>query len=46
VQSAGWIAPETLVVWEENAPQPAPEGFDLLDTRRYGDTTVTLLEAR
>lgn len=45
VQSAGWIAPETLVVWEENAPQPAPEGFDLLDTRRYGDTTVTMLEA-
>jgi 16S rRNA (guanine966-N2)-methyltransferase len=41
----GWIAPEALIVWEENAPQPAPEGFDLLDTRRYGDTTVTVLEA-
>jgi 16S rRNA (guanine966-N2)-methyltransferase len=43
--SAGWVAPSALVVWEENAPQPAPEGFDLLDSRRYGDTTVTVLEA-
>ncbi|EPX86982.1 16S rRNA (guanine(966)-N(2))-methyltransferase RsmD [Salipiger mucosus] len=42
---AGWIAPGALVVWEENAPQAAPEGFTPLDTRRYGDTTVTLLEA-
>ena len=41
----GWIAPEALIVWEENAEQVAPEGFDLLDSRRYGDTTVTLLEA-
>ncbi|CUH78430.1 16S rRNA (guanine(966)-N(2))-methyltransferase RsmD [Tropicibacter naphthalenivorans] len=42
----GWIAPGALIVWEENAPQPAPEGFVPLDTKRYGDTTVTLLEAR
>lgn len=41
----GWLAPGALVVWEENAPQPAPEGFAPLDTRRYGDTTVTLLAA-
>ncbi|MBB3711511.1 16S rRNA (guanine966-N2)-methyltransferase [Limimaricola variabilis] len=40
----GWIAPGALIVWEESAPQPAPEGFDPLDTRRYGDTHVTLLE--
>ncbi|MGX9355852.1 16S rRNA (guanine(966)-N(2))-methyltransferase RsmD [Roseobacteraceae bacterium S113] len=39
----GWIAPEALIVWEENAPQLAPDGFDLLETRRYGDTSVTLL---
>ncbi len=39
----GWLAPGALVVWEENAPQPAPEGFTQLDTRRYGDTHVTLL---
>ncbi len=45
-RSAGWIAPDALVVWEESAPQPAPPGFALLDTRRYGDTHVTLLRAR
>ena len=41
--SAGWIAPEALIVWEENAPQNPPPAFSLLETRRYGDTHVTLL---
>ncbi|PSL21252.1 16S rRNA (guanine(966)-N(2))-methyltransferase RsmD [Shimia abyssi] len=40
-----WIAPEALIVWEENAPQLAPDGFELLDQRKYGDTHVTFLEA-
>lgn len=44
-QVGGWIAPEALVVWEENSPQPAPRGFELADTRRYGDTHVTFLWA-
>jgi 16S rRNA (guanine966-N2)-methyltransferase len=39
----GWIAPGALVVWEDNAPQAAPEGFLLRESRRYGDTTVTLM---
>ncbi len=42
--AGGWIAPGAVIVWEESAPQPAPEGFIPLDTRRYGDTHVTLLE--
>ncbi|WP_425050893.1 16S rRNA (guanine(966)-N(2))-methyltransferase RsmD [Psychromarinibacter sp. S121] len=42
--TGGWIAPGALIVWEENGPQTAPEGFELLDTRRYGDTHVTFLE--
>ncbi|MCZ4261485.1 16S rRNA (guanine(966)-N(2))-methyltransferase RsmD [Limimaricola sp. G21655-S1] len=42
--SGGWIDAGALIVWEESAPQPAPEGFAPLDTRRYGDTHVTLLE--
>ena len=41
----GWLAPGSLVVWEDNAPQPPPDGFAPLDTRRYGDTHVTLLRA-
>ncbi|WP_372886032.1 16S rRNA (guanine(966)-N(2))-methyltransferase RsmD [Shimia sp.] len=41
---SGWIAAGALIVFEENAPQPAPQGFTLLDGRRYGDTHVTFLE--
>ena len=41
----GWIAPEALIVWEENAPQTAPEGFELLEHKAYGDTIMTLLRA-
>ncbi len=44
-QASGWIASEALIVWEENAPQAPPPGFSLLETRRYGDTHVTLLRA-
>ena len=40
-----WIAPGAVVVWEDNAPQSAPEGFTTLDQRRYGDTHITFLEA-
>lgn len=42
--AGGWLAPAARVVWEDSAPQPAPEGFVLRDQRRYGETWVTLLE--
>lgn len=38
-----WISDGALIVWEENSPQVAPDGFTKLDARRYGDTHVTLL---
>lgn len=38
-----WIAPDALVVWEEKAAQEAPQGFEALDSRRYGDTWLTFL---
>jgi 16S rRNA (guanine966-N2)-methyltransferase len=41
--AGGWIAPGALVVWEEAAPQQAPDGFSPDSQRRYGDTHVTLL---
>ena len=44
-KAGGWIAPEALVVFEESTAQPAPEGFALLDQRRYGDTHVSFLES-
>jgi 16S rRNA (guanine966-N2)-methyltransferase len=40
-----WLAPQAVIVWEEGAAPTAPEGFALLDQRRYGDTIVTLLTA-
>ena len=44
-REGGWIAPDAVVVWEENAPQDSPEGFSNVDERRYGDTVVTILRA-
>lgn len=41
--AGGWLAQGATLVWEENAPQPAPPGFTLLDQRRYGDTYITVL---
>lgn len=42
-RAGGWLAPGAVVVWEENAPQPAPPGFLPRDQRRYGETWITIL---
>ena len=44
-QKGGWLAPGATVVWEEGAAPNVPEGFALVDQRRYGDTIVSLLAA-
>lgn len=44
-RAGGWIAPGALILWEENAPQPAPPGFDPADLQRWGDTHLTFLVA-
>ncbi len=44
-QAGSWLAPEAVIVWEENAPRIVPAGFALLDQRRYGETWVTLMRA-
>lgn len=43
-QAGGWLAAKALILWEENAPQAAPAGFEVLEHRRYGDTHLTFLE--
>ncbi len=43
-QAGGWLADNAMIVWEENAPMSAPRGFERLDTRKYGDTHVTLMQ--
>ncbi|MEM7439261.1 MAG: 16S rRNA (guanine(966)-N(2))-methyltransferase RsmD [Pseudomonadota bacterium] len=42
-KTGGWLAQGALIVWEEGAEQSAPDGFDLLDTRKYGETWVHIL---
>ncbi|MFT6675604.1 MAG: 16S rRNA (guanine966-N2)-methyltransferase [Sulfitobacter sp.] len=42
-RAGGWLAPDAMIVWEENAAMQAPNGFSRLDKRKYGDTHVTLL---
>jgi 16S rRNA (guanine966-N2)-methyltransferase len=42
-RAGGWLANGAMIVWEENAPMFAPQGFDRIDKRKYGDTHVTLL---
>lgn len=44
-RDGGWVSPDALIVFEENTPQNAPDGFELLNHRKYGDTHVTFLEA-
>ena len=42
-RAGGWIARGALIVWEDAAERPPPEGFLGLEARRYGDTWLTLL---
>ena len=39
----GWLARKAFIVWEEATPMEAPEGFAVVDARRYGDTHITLM---
>jgi 16S rRNA (guanine966-N2)-methyltransferase len=41
--AGGWLVPGAFVVWEEAALPAAPPGLTLLDSRRYGDTMISLL---
>jgi 16S rRNA (guanine966-N2)-methyltransferase len=42
-EEGGWIAGDALIVWEENAPMSAPDGYMLRDARKYGDSHITLM---
>jgi len=44
-KTQGWIAPEALIIWEEQTAQIAPVGFASLDQRRYGDSWITFMKA-
>jgi 16S rRNA (guanine966-N2)-methyltransferase len=42
-RAGGWVAADALIIWEESAPVAAPVGFSLQDSRKYGDTYITLM---
>lgn len=39
----GWLAKDALVVWEEASEQIPPPGFQLIETRRFGQSWITFL---
>jgi len=43
--AGGWLSPQAMIVWEESTAPLPPQGFDLLDQRKYGDTIITILKA-
>lgn len=47
-RDGGWLAPGALVVVEEasDAPVALPEGFELLDTRDYGESQLVFARVR
>jgi 16S rRNA (guanine966-N2)-methyltransferase len=47
LRDGGWLEKDALVLVEESAQAdvPLPEGFALLETRRYGDTQVLFVRA-
>lgn len=44
-RDGGWLTDDALIVWEEGNEQAAPDGFAMLDARKYGDTWVHILRA-
>ena len=42
-EKGGWLTDDALIIWEESAAVAAPTGYALLDQRKYGDTTITIL---
>ncbi len=42
--TGGWISDHAVLVWEENSAMVVPEGFSLLDARKYGDTHISLMQ--
>lgn len=41
----GWIAPNALVIWEENTDISPPAELEIHEQRRFGGTTISILRA-
>lgn len=42
-EAANWLGPTPFIIWEETSAMLAPQGYEVLDHRRYGDTHITLM---
>ena len=42
---AGWLSDTALVIWEDEAPHDAPDGFRVEETRSFGGTHMTFLRS-
>lgn len=43
--SQGWVAPNALIIWEENAMILPPGGLEILEQRKFGNTYISILRA-
>jgi len=41
--AGGWVADDALIIWEESAEITPPAGVEILDSRKYGDTVISIL---
>ncbi len=41
--AGGWLAKDATIVWEEGTDQSLPDGFIVLDQRRFGQTRIAIL---
>ncbi|MFO7759938.1 MAG: 16S rRNA (guanine(966)-N(2))-methyltransferase RsmD [Roseovarius sp.] len=43
LRAQGWIAEGALIVWEESAEIAPPDGMQMIEERRYGETRIRFL---
>ena len=45
-RNQGWVASNGLVICEENSYVAPPAGFESIQTRKFGETVITIMRAR
>ena len=44
-RNQGWIDASCVVICEENTDVPSPVGFEYIETRKFGETIITIMRA-
>ena len=45
-QNQGWVASSGLVICEENSHVAPPAGFESIQTRKFGETVITVMRSK